>query len=556
MITLNDLCAHLLPPDEHLQFKTLNIGEHGITLVAVMNSPKAVCPDCHQLASRIHSSYPRTLADVPWATTPIDLRLTVRRFFCTTCTCGRQTFTERLPTIAPFDARTTTRLTSRQADTGLSLGGAAGARHLTRQGLPVSRNTLLRRVRRVPIPEGPEPEVVGIDDWAWRKGHRYGTIVVDLERGCPIDVLEDRLAETVAAWLQAHPGVNIVARDRAEAYGAGIRQGAPDAVQVADRFHLMQNLAEALEQVFRSHGTDLEEIDEKRRQEPITGEDGSIATPVPLPIRQPTAEEKAAHRRARRLSTYDQVWAFRQKGWSGRAIADHLGIGKATVFRYLRHSTFPERQGRSDRGKRSLLNGYKDHLVTRWNEGCQDALALFREIIQQGYRGSYVTVARYVQRLRQAQEQVPRPSKKGGPKPKVADPKKPQLTARAATWVIMKRAEKRDDDDQVLRRQLRDQHVELADAIDLTEGFSQLLRQRQPEGLDSWLERATKSGLTAFQRLSNGLRDDLKAVKAGLTLPWSTGPVEGQINRLKMLKRQMYGRANIDLLRQRVLLRT
>ena len=223
MMTLNDLCAHLLPPNEHLTFKALHIGEPGITLVATMTSPKSACPDCHQLASRIHSSYPRTLADLPWAITPIELRLTVRRFFCTTCTCSRQTFTERLPMIAPFYARTTTRLSDMQADTGLALGGAAGARRLSRQGLPVSRNTLLRRVRRLPIPEGPALEVIGIDDWAWRKGHRYGTIVVDLERGCPIDVLEDRLTETVAAWLQAHPEVKVVARDRAEAYGAGVR---------------------------------------------------------------------------------------------------------------------------------------------------------------------------------------------------------------------------------------------------------------------------------------------------------------------------------------------
>ena len=304
--------------------------------------------------------------------------------------------------IAPFYARTTTRLSDMQADTGLALGGAAGARRLSRQGLPVSRNTLLRRVRRLPIPEGPALEVIGIDDWAWRKGHRYGTIVVDLERGCPIDVLEDRLTETVAAWLQAHPEVKVVARDRAEAYGAGVRQGAPDATQVADRFHLMQNLADALEQVLSAHSKDLERIDEKRRQEPIMGAQGSVVAPVPPPPRQPTAEEKAAQRRARRLSTYEQVWAFRQQGWSGRAIADHLGIGKATVTRYLPSSTFPERQGRSDRGKRSLLNGYKDHLVKRWNEGCQEALALFHEIVQQGYRGSYSTVARYVQRLGQA----------------------------------------------------------------------------------------------------------------------------------------------------------
>jgi len=277
---------------------------------------------------------------------------------------------------------------------------------------------------------------------------------------------------------------------------------------------------------------------------------------VPPPPRQPTADALAAQRRDRRLATFDRVWSLRQQGWSGQAIAHHLGIGKSTVFRYLRSATFPERQGRSDRGKRSLLGGDKAHLLKRWNAGCQEALGLFHEIKQQGYCGSYATVARYVQRLRHAQGLVPRASMRGGPPPKVAEPKTPQLTARSATWLIMRREEKRDAEDKDLLSQFHEQHPELAEAIDLSEGFAQLVRQRQPAGLETWLERAGKSGLTAFRRFAHGLRDDYEAVKAGLTLPWSTGPVEGHINRLKRLKRQMFGRANIDLLRLRVLYET
>ena len=179
------------------------------------------------------------LPTLPWATAPIELHVIVRRFRCPPCTGRRQTFAERLPSVAPLYARTTTRLATTQANTGVVLGGAAGARHLARHGVPGSRNTRLRRVRRVSLPEGPEPEIIGGDDWAWRKGQRYGTLIVDLQRGCPIDVLEDRAAETVATWRQAHPDVTIIARARAEASAAGIRQGAPEATQVADRFHLL-----------------------------------------------------------------------------------------------------------------------------------------------------------------------------------------------------------------------------------------------------------------------------------------------------------------------------
>jgi transposase len=174
MITLDDLWAHLLPPDQHLKFQTLIIDEPRLILVAAMISAKSTCPDCTQPTDRIYGRYRRTLADLPSATAPIELRLIVRRFRCLTCTCRRQTFAERLPTIAPPYARTTTRLATMQAYTGLALGGAAGPWHLSHHGLPVSRNTLLRRVRSLSLPKGPAPQIIGIDDWAWRKGNRYG----------------------------------------------------------------------------------------------------------------------------------------------------------------------------------------------------------------------------------------------------------------------------------------------------------------------------------------------------------------------------------------------
>lgn len=216
-MTLHDLCARLLPPDDHLLVATLVLEEHGLSLGLSATAPTAMCPGCVHPACRVHGRDLRTLADLPWATTPVEFLLWGRRCCCATPTCERQTCTERLPLVAPSYARTTARLSTAQASTGLALGGSAGARHRAQQGLPGSRSTLLRRVGALPDPERPEPHVVGVDDWAWRKGHRYGSIVVDLERGCPIDVLEDRKADTIAAWFKAHPDVSIAARDRADA---------------------------------------------------------------------------------------------------------------------------------------------------------------------------------------------------------------------------------------------------------------------------------------------------------------------------------------------------
>jgi transposase len=236
--------------------------------VAALLSTNSTCPDCSQPTNRIHGRYRRTLADFPWATAPIELRVIVRRFRCRTCTCRRQTFAERLPRVAPLYARTTTRLAPTQANTGLVLGGAAGAWHLSRHGAPVRRNTLLRRGRNVPLPEGPTPEIIGLDDWAGRNGQHYGTIIVDLQRGGPIDLLEDRAAATVAPWLQAPPAVKIVARDRAEAYAAGMRQGASDATQVAARFPLLKNGASALQEVFSAHHREIDQLNHVQHNEP------------------------------------------------------------------------------------------------------------------------------------------------------------------------------------------------------------------------------------------------------------------------------------------------
>jgi transposase len=253
------------------------------------------------------------------------------------------------------------------------------------------------------------------------------------------------------------------------------------------------------------------------------------------------------------VALHQQVWALHNQGWPGRAIATHLGIGKNTVFRYLRTTTLPERKRRRD-GGRSVLNPYKPYLLERWNAGCHDALRLCGEIQQRGYPGSYATVARYAQRLRQAQGQGPRRRPPRQTLPVVVESRQPLLTACRAAWLVVQRPEKRAGDEVPLLAQLRAQHAEVAEAVDLAQDFAQLVRQQQPQELEPWLGRAAKSAVGAFQRFAKGLRDDYDAIKAGVTLPWSNGPVEGQITRLKLLKRQMFGRASLALLERRFVL--
>ena len=553
---LNDLYARLLPPP--LQVETLTLEDHGLTLDVKVTAPTAPCPTCAQPATRVHSDYRRTLADLPWATLPVSLSLQVRRFFCDTPSCRRQTFTERVPTVARPYAHTTIRASQAQCDTGLALGGAAGARQLARQGLPGSRQTVLRRIRGYQPASGPAPRVIGIDDWAYRKGRRYGTIVVDLDQGCPVDLLEDRLAETVAAWLRAHPEVTVVARDRAEAYASGVTQGAPDAVQVADRWHLLKNLREAVE------------VELCQRPilpwSPPLPEAASLlpATPVPPVLETtdashalPAAETPAgsgadiarAARRAQRLAQYERARALRDAGYTWAVVAQQVGVSQRTLRSWFAREGFPERKRRT--GDRSGLAPYRAYLRQRWEAGEHSATQLWHELRAQGFRGAYRSVARVLAPWRQRTIGRTR----GSQAPAVAStPPAPQaLTARQMAYSLLRRPAQRTATEQ--SQLLEVQHADplLATLATHTEAFAQMVRERAAERLDPWLEGVLASPWRELKRFAQGLRQDYAAVKAALTWPYSNGPTEGHVNRLKLFKRQMYGRAQLDLLRQRVL---
>jgi transposase len=311
-------------------------------------------------------------------------------------------------------------------------------------------------------------------------------------------------------------------------------------------------LTAALQEVFNGHHREIDQLNHLAHNEPPTQDDDSVMGPTECPVATTKAQQQITQNRAKRMAEYEQAHALRQQGWTMKAISTQMGRHHRTVKKYLETSTFPERPPR--RRPPSILDPYKTYLLKRWQAGCLSVLELYREIQAQGFAGKYSIVAAYVGRFRPPQGRITRRRRSGSPAT-IVEVDKP-LTPSRATWLVMRREAKLNDDEKQQLARLRSQEGEIAEAITLTQDFAGLVRQRQPGQLETWLERATASGLQAFKSLANGLRADYDAVKAGVTLPWSTGPVEGQINRLKMLKRQMYGRAHMALLRQRVLLPT
>jgi len=547
-----------LPHLKGLRLEALTVADDHITIVAATIRRRARCPACQRCSTRVHSRYWRTVADQPWGGRPVSIRLQARRFRCTNTECAQRIFVERLPALAPVAARRTPPLRAALEQLGFATGARPGAKVAAALGMPLSARTLLRLLHAAPCPPRPTPRVLGIDEWAWRRGQHFGTILVDLERGVPVDLLPDRAADSVAAWLRAHPQVEIVSRDRSALYADGITRGAPTARQVADRFHLLRSLREALERLLDGQGAARRAALAPPAAAPAgagtatvpatEGAPTAAATPpVPLPESDTAAARETRRRRARRLARFEEVRGLAAAGASQAAIAAQLGMSHKTVKRYLRATTFPEWAAHGPH--RSPLDPYKPYLRERWQAGCRNGLQLYREIRARGYARSRGPVARYVAHVRRTTPTGAAPS----PEASAAPAPRPAPSARRVARWFVRRPDRRTPAQEAYLARLGAAEPTLAAAYALTQDFAAMLRTRQGAGLADWLAEADGSAVVELRACAAGLRADEAAVRAGLTAPWRTGPVAGQITRLKRIKRQGYGRAGFTLLRQRVL---
>jgi transposase len=530
---------HILLGADQLVIKQIKIENNKISLEVESTTCEASCPICRVESKKIHSRYIRYPIDLAWADRCVVFNLKVKRYFCQNQDCPKRTFAEQFPGIVIPYARRTNRVTEKQQRISVNTCARTAERLLSCEQIGMSDSTVNRVIRKLPEPEPHIVRVVGVDDWAKRKGQRYGTILVDLERGQIIDILGDRTADTLAQWLKEHPDIEIVSRDRSQTYADAISEGAPKAIQVADRWHLLQNLSEA---VFKILQQEYETI--KKHLSQSSGPE----QPIQPEIQQPDNEKVLTPAEGRRKERMERAKQLLQQGWTQKRVARHLSIHPKTVRRYQR-STSPK----SRRAHFSyLLEPFKPYLLQRWNEGCHNAAQLCREIKPKGFGGETTIVRLFVRQLRQVSGIPPKARNSQGLVLN-GDPTKSPPSLRKLSSLIVKRPENRLEEDEKTLSQISDEQPKLITTIKLARTFAEIVRQQQPQEFDPWLEQASKSGYRVLHNFADGLRQDYKAVRAALELPWSNGPTEGHINRLKYLKRMMYGRGSDDLLRKRVI---
>ncbi|TDC17841.1 ISL3 family transposase [Actinomadura bangladeshensis] len=525
---------------------------------------EAACPGCGTWSRHRHSRYERRLSDTAVGGSELLIDLQVHRFLCRNDGCGKKTFAEQVPGLTVRYGRRSVAAAEALRAIALALAGRPGARLAGRLVTAVSRMTLLRLIRRLPEPsehlaDQAGPRILGVDDFALRRGRIYGTILIDITTGKPVDVLPDRTADTLADWLRAHPGVEIVCRDRAGAYADGISRGAPEAIQVADRWHLWRNLGDAVERTVTRHRRQLHALvpgpaaqadDDPVACAPPPSAPPSAPSPPPsasasIPVPQARRDRVAARTRQRHAA----VHALIDQGRSRQQIARELGLSRNTVRRFARAADPDDLLVHTGTGRRTKeLAAYDAYLRRRWGQGCTNAAQLYQELRSQGYRGAATTVRQYLQPWRTAPPAAPSTT------PPAAPVRHRATTVRQATGWFLRHPAHLDPGDQHRLDALCAASPQLNALRTHVSHFAEIMMNRGGRHLEAWMTGVLGDDLPELHSFVTGLRRDQDAVTAGLTLPYSSGPVEGHVNRIKTIKRQMFGRAGFDLLRKRILL--
>jgi transposase len=467
------------------------------------------CPVCGTLTGRVHAFHERVPADVPVDGRRVLVRLRIRRMRCPVTDCARQTFREQVPGLVERYQRRTVRLGEQVRGVVRELAGRASARLLPALGIAVGRDTAVRVLLGIPLPDHGVPRVLGIDDFALRRGHDYATVVINADTGARIDVLSGRGAQVVAGWLRAHPGVEVVCRDGSTAYAQAVRDAVPNAIQVADRWHLWHGLCDAVGKEVAAHSACWASATGLR--------EGKLAETT--------------------LQRWQQIHALLEAGVGLLDCSRRLGLALNTVKRYARAAT-PDRIQRVPKYRACMVDPYRGHLRARREQDPGiGATALLAEIRALGFTGSHNLLVRYLNQGRHLDDH-------------------PHLSPRRAARLLLTRPENLTERQRERVESLSTACPEMTALATAVRSFAALLAPHKdnPALLAAWITTTREADLPHVHSFARGIDQDINAVTAAITLTHHNGRTEGVNTKTKLLKRQMYGRASLALLRHRILL--
>lgn len=530
----------LLPSELDLELLDYELYPDRIDLHVISTAANTCCPVCGQLSHKIHSSYHRIIHDLPSGSRRVRLQLQVRKYFCKNADCLRLIFTERFVTGLASYARRFDRLNQVLTGIGLESGGNSTTRQVQYFSVKISASTVLRLIKKCNMPSITPPKIIGVDDWAFKKGRKYGTVIVDLETHRVIDLLPDREVKTLSDWLVEYPSIEIVSRDRSNAYAAAITEACPQAEQIADRWHILKNLSETVERFLDTQRGEIKEtalkLSQQQHQKSVNEEitaDKSEAIPIESVLQKPVFVGKYQ-------DNFLKVKELQSKGYSIRKIANTLKMSRRTVVKYWNRIEFVPKASR----KRSNILDFETYLQQRWQQGQQSAKALYDEISDKGFTYSQATVYNMVRKY-----------PKSVLEPLPASVKATYYSSKQLSiWLGMYQSDWEDYMPIEFLRKLLEENPLIKAVREIALEFRQLMKAKQGGQLQGWCNKASESGVEALKGFVRGIRQDFKAILQAFTSEWSNGQVEGQVNRLKNIKRQMYGRASFELLRKRVIL--
>lgn len=521
---------------QNMKITSVNLNrKQSIDVELLSTQAESICPVCLKKSGRIHSRYSRRLIDLPILGQTLQLLLFSRKFFCDNTKCSRKIFTERYSSLIKSYARRTDRLEEILIAVAFSSNAQTDSKLSRKMGFYVSRDTILRIIRKQPIKTNHGAEIVGVDDWAYRKNHTYGTIVCDQETGKPIDLFAGRESTDFAKWLEEHPTIKLITRDRSDSYSKAIKDTSPQIIEVADRFHISKNLLDTLkdfaQKTFASRihiGYEEKPVEEEKSRDTAT-----------------KAKQRQTQVRENKRTVVREVKKLRAQGMTIKAIASEMKIVRNTVMRYIRLDEETAISRRSSNWPKKLTDQYDQTIANLILSG-NSARQIYIALQEQGCKASETTVWRRINQLK-SQNKI---TKSPNDAPKLVKKWLKCSDVISYMWTF--------------EDELIEEHKGYLDTVflkfpaaktaySLVQKFRLIQKEKAPDKFLEWIEEAMASGISEMKSFAKGIKSNLPEVYNAYIYDYSNGLLEGHINRLKMIKRLMFGRANFDLLRQRVL---